>query len=327
MSPAPQHDFSHVNGALLVNKHAGVSSFGIIEILEKQFRAAYGIKRSELPKLGHGGTLDPFATGLLVVCVGRAVKLARYFLGSTKTYTARIRFGETTASGDVTDAVTERTERVPSSLEELQNLARELTKQPYLQTPPMHSAKKRDGKPLYELARQGIEVAREPKLCHLHEFAVESYEKPHARIHVRCSAGTYIRTLAQDYGRLLGTLGMLEELNRTGSGEFSLERALTTDEIGRALTESRPWDQLPCWVPFDRMLESHARAEATPQEAQSLFQGKQAVLFGILKRAEIPESETLLPLYSRSRLIAIARKTDGAWALERVFLPDEPEQA
>src|SRR5687767_726878 len=107
--------FEQLHGALLINKHAGVSSFGIIEWMQKQLfeiAASQGprLKRKELPKIGHGGTLDPFATGLLVVCVGDAVKLARYFLGSTKAYRGTFRFGETTIPGDPTDPISERSE-------------------------------------------------------------------------------------------------------------------------------------------------------------------------------------------------------------------------
>src|SRR5512140_1273341 len=131
-----------MNGALFINKHECISSFGIIELLQKQIREQSGLKRRDLPKLGHGGTLDPFATGLLVVLVGRGVKLARYFLGSTKTYEAVIHFGKTTIPGDPTEPISETSSILPESLEQLQDLAQRLTRQPYLQTPPMHSAKK-----------------------------------------------------------------------------------------------------------------------------------------------------------------------------------------
>ncbi|OFZ00290.1 MAG: hypothetical protein A2Z97_15950, partial [Bdellovibrionales bacterium GWB1_52_6] len=173
-----------LNGALLIHKHAGITSFGIIEQLQHQLRNTYQLKRRDLPKIGHGGTLDPFATGLLVVCVGRAVKLAQYFLGSTKTYEGSFRFGETTVPGDPTAPVSETSTVFPEGLTQLKELARRMTLQPYLQIPPMHSAKKKDGKPLYELARAGLEVEREPKLCSLYEFDILGYEKPYATFHI-----------------------------------------------------------------------------------------------------------------------------------------------
>src|ERR1700679_1984049 len=113
-----------MNGALLIDKPAGVSSFGVIEKLQRAWWERTVKKRRDLPKIGHGGTLDPFATGLLVVCVGEGVKLARYFLGSTKVYEGLIRFGEATVPGDPTAEISERSEHLPSSLEEVRESAR-----------------------------------------------------------------------------------------------------------------------------------------------------------------------------------------------------------
>src|SRR5688500_7150860 len=129
-----------MNGALLINKPAGITSFGVIEALQTALMRSMGIRKRDLPKLGHGGTLDPFATGLLVVCVGNAVKLARYFLDSHKGYRGIIRFGETTIPGDPTEPVSERSEILPAGIDELRELALRFADQPYLQTPPMHSA-------------------------------------------------------------------------------------------------------------------------------------------------------------------------------------------
>src|SRR4051794_18927634 len=124
-----------MNGALLINKHEGITSFGIIELLRREL-AEQGLKKRDFPKLGHGGTLDPFATGLLVILVGKSVKLARYFLGATKSYEGVIRFGETTIPGDPTAPISETSSTIPSSLDELRSLAQRLTLQPYQQTPP-----------------------------------------------------------------------------------------------------------------------------------------------------------------------------------------------
>src|SRR6185503_13909666 len=115
---------------------------------------------------------------------------------------------------------------------------------PYLQTPPMHSAKKLDGKPLYELARQGIEVEREAKVCHLHSFEILTYEKPRATFRLTCSSGTYVRTLAQDLARLMGSVAMLDKLVRTASGNFQLENAYSLEQIGASMREGRKWDEL-----------------------------------------------------------------------------------
>lgn len=321
-----------MNGALIIQKHAGVSSFGIIEDLQRQLMDARGMKKRDLPKLGHGGTLDPFATGLLAVCSGRAVKLARYFLGATKTYTGTIRFGETTVPGDPTDPISERSDVFPSSLEEIRAMAEKFASQPYLQTPPMHSAKKQDGKPLYELARQGIEVEREPKLCHLYRFEILTYEKPHATFRVVCSSGTYIRTLAQDFGRLLGTVAMLDTLHRSGVGALTDGNAWTVEQVGEAIRAGKNWDELPCWVPFDQLLEGYPQAQATSEEAEALFQGRQGVLFNILKRAEgrpvesiptVTGQDSCIMIYQDRSLVAVSRRVETGWELERVFLPED----
>ncbi len=322
-----------MDGALLIRKEAGISSFGVIEKLQKQYMAQYGVRFRQLPKIGHGGTLDPFATGLLAVCVGRAVKLARYFLGSTKGYEGLIRFGVTTVPGDPTSPVTETSENIPASIEILRDLAGRLEKQPYLQTPPMHSAKKKDGKPLYELARQGIEIERDPKLCHLFEFKIVDYTPPVARISLVCSSGTYVRTLAQDFARMLDSVALLEELNRTFTGGFTLGRAMTIGEIGDALARGKHWDELPCWMPFDQLLSGYARAEATPEERAMIFNGKQQILAQILARAHqaapaekqpgiIIGQENCIAIYCEGALIAIARHVDAQWSLERVFVSE-----
>jgi tRNA pseudouridine55 synthase len=339
-----------MDGTLLIHKHAGVSSFGVIEQLQgvlMKHPGAYGraepfARRRDLPKLGHGGTLDPFATGLLAVCVGRGVKLARYFLGSGKTYEGVIRFGETTVPGDPTEEISERSDVLPPSLEAIQEVARRMTLEPYFQTPPMHSAKKKDGKPLYELARQGIEIEREAKELKLYSFEILSYEKPRASFRVRASSGTYVRTLAKDLAKLMGTVAMLDSLHRVESGIHKLQapgsasRAMSVDEVAQASAEGRRWDELPAWVPFDRLLDGYECAEATADEALALIQGRQAVLPRILSRISSPkagasaiqamgavaQNAPVVIYHPRSeQILAIARLEQGAWGLERVFVP------
>jgi tRNA pseudouridine55 synthase len=331
------------SGALLIDKPDGVSSFGVIEELQHALKRATGLKRKDLPKLGHGGTLDPFATGLLVVCVGRAAKLARYFLGSTKVYEGLIRFGETTIPGDPTDPVSERSEHLPGSLEEIQTTATKLTAQPYLQTPPMHSAKKHDGKPLYELAREGIEVEREPKVCQLYEFAILDYTPPRAAFRVTCSSGTYIRTLAQDSARILGTVGMLDTLRRTDSGALSIAQALPLESVLQATEAGTSWETLPAWIPFDQMLSGFASVVTTHEEMHAVLQGRQNVLIELVRRSQPPRchvassaqgtlpgdpprypvsQERCLAVFSPDeKLIAVARNEAGLWSSERVFPP------
>ncbi len=317
--PHPNTRMQQHSGALLINKHPGTSSFGVIEIIQNHLIREKKISRRDLPKLGHGGTLDPFATGLLVILVGRAVKLARYFLGATKSYQGTMKFGETTVPGDPTSPVSETCPTLPKSLEELSDLAHRLTLQAYFQIPPMHSAKKKNGKPLYELARAGLEVEREPKLCHLYDFQILNYQAPIAEFKLKCSSGTYVRTLAQDFGRMLGSLALVESLHRLSSGVFHVERALDVSEVLEASRQEIPWNELPCWIPFDRLLEGYGRADVSLQEKAQLFQGKQSVLFSILKRVQFEQDDSCFAIYHNEALVGIARRDDNRWALERIF--------
>jgi tRNA pseudouridine55 synthase len=314
-------------GAFLIDKPAGISSFGAVNRLKGALRANLGIKRSrDLPKIGHGGTLDPFATGLLVVLVGQAVKLSRYHLESRKSYDFKIRFGESNAAGDPTEVVTERSERLPSSLDEVRAAAATMLG-PYLQVPPMHSAKKIDGKRLYELARKGIEVERKAVACTLYSLEMRSYESPHALASVTCSSGTYVRTLAQDLARKLDTVSLLDELRRTGSGMFRLEGAQPLDDVARALGEGRAAWELPCWMPISSLLSGMPRAEATEAEAAALINGVQSTLPAIAARTVFPaegimnpQFDSLLAIYRQGEeLVAVAARGAGGWGLERVF--------
>lgn len=306
-----------MNGALLISKHSGVSSFGVIELLQRELKKTTGItKRKELPKMGHGGTLDPFATGLLVVLVGRGVKLAQYFLGSIKEYEGVMKFGETTVPGDLTSPISETTLVIPDSLEEIKQAAHQYTLNPYPQTPPMHSAKKQNGKPLYELARAGIEVERKPKTCRIYQFNISAYDKPYATYQVQCSAGTYIRTLAQDLAKSINSLAYLQTLHRTRSGGFSVDQAWSTEQIVQA---NQSWDELPCWVPFDQLLNHFPKVIATEFEAQCLIHGKQYVLDQLIQRAGSLENSQYLAIFHDERLVSIARLEHGSWRIDRVF--------
>jgi tRNA pseudouridine55 synthase len=332
------------HGCLLVAKPAGISSFGVIEALQRALVEAarvsgHPIKKRDLPKFGHGGTLDPFATGLLLVCVGDGTKLSRYFLGSAKEYRARVRFGATTIPGDPTAPVSDSCEHVPASLEEIRREAGRFTEAPYLQVPPMHSAKKIDGKVLYELAREGIEVERKPSEVHIHSFEVLDYTPPLANIRVSCSAGTYIRVLGQDLGRRLGSLAYLETLERTGSGKYRLENAQSLDAICASLQSGAAISTLPSFVPFERMLDGFPSLLISETEALQIRQGQTRVIeplehSGIQARLQTLESQraeagkllesvrsaSIVRLIEKGRLVAIFSRVAGdEWKLDRVF--------
>ncbi len=271
------------HGCLLVSKPAGISSFGVIEALQRALldaakNSGLSVKKRDLPKFGHGGTLDPFATGLLIVCVGDGTKLSRYFLGSTKEYRARVRFGATTIPGDPTAPVAESCETIPASLGEIRRAAVRFTQVAYLQVPPMHSAKKIGGKVLYELAREGVEVERAPSEVRIHEFEILDYSAPVANIRVRCSSGTYIRVLGQDLGRRLGSLAYLETLERTRSGKYNLENTQSLDALCERLRSGEAIDKLSCFIPFDRMLDGFPALRISETEALQIRQGLTRVI-------------------------------------------------
>lgn len=219
---SPRSDLSAdlPEGILLANKPAGITSFDVIRKLRKV---------TSQKKIGHAGTLDPFATGLLILLLGRKfTRLSDQFLLSDKMYTATIRLGADTDSGDLTGEILATSDIIPT-LSELEE-ALLLFQGDVLQTPPMFSAKKVQGKKLYELARKGIEIERKPIQIRLKTTLI-SYQYPFVKIEVHASKGSYIRTIASDLGKHLGCFGHLVELCRTASGSFDLTKAVSLNDL------------------------------------------------------------------------------------------------
>lgn len=209
------HSSSSISGILLVNKPKDKTSFSLVSRL----RRILGVK-----KIGHAGTLDPFATGVMVMLIGRDyTRLSDKFLTGDKSYLAEVYLGVETDTYDCDGEVLSRSEKIPS-LEEIV-LVLEKFQGTVLQTPPMFSAKKIGGKKLYDLARKGIEVERQPVEVHLETRFIE-YNYPYLKLQVTCSKGTYIRSIAQDIGRMLGCGAHLSALQRTRSGDFSLDSCI-----------------------------------------------------------------------------------------------------
>ncbi|MBI3046929.1 MAG: tRNA pseudouridine(55) synthase TruB [Acidobacteria bacterium] len=209
-----------MDGVLVIDKPQGLTSHDVVAAA----RRLLGERR-----IGHTGTLDPLATGVLPLAIGRATRLVRFFAASDKEYDATIRFGLTTDSYDVTGAETSRTNAVPSRDEVLDGLRR-LTGE-YLQTPPSYSAKKVDGRRAYELARGERTVALAPSPVRVERAELVAFEGAQARVALTCSAGFYVRAFAHALGELLGTGACLEALRRTRAGEFTLEAAVRLEEL------------------------------------------------------------------------------------------------
>jgi tRNA pseudouridine55 synthase len=202
-------------GILLVNKEAGSTSFRLVSLLRR-------ITREKT--IGHAGTLDPFATGVMVMMIGRSfTKRSEELLTNDKQYEATLTLGITTDTYDIDGQITHQNDYVPT-LQELE-IAIASFQGSILQVPPMFSAKKKDGKKLYDLARKGIIIEREPSKVHLSIQLLE-YQYPKVKLLIDCSKGTYIRSLAYDLGQMLGCGAHLSSLTRTKSGPFQLEKCI-----------------------------------------------------------------------------------------------------
>jgi tRNA pseudouridine55 synthase len=225
----------NLNGILLLDKPIGITSNGALQ------RAKWLLKAR---KAGHTGSLDPIASGLLPICLGEATKLSGFLLNTDKRYRVRVRLGVATETGDIEGAVIE-TQPVPPLTEELIESALAGFRGEILQVPPMHSALKHKGQRLYDLARKGIEVEREARRITIYELRLEAFDAEGLELEVHCSKGTYIRTLAEDLGRVLGCGGHVESLRRTAVGDFDVREAHTLDHLESLSDEESPGLLLP----------------------------------------------------------------------------------
>ena len=242
---------------LVVDKPSGPSSFTVV----KRVRALLGKRRE---KIGHGGTLDPLASGVLPICVGEGTKVLAFLLDADKSYEAQIRFGVETDTLDVTGQVLAQRPVGDLSASAIEQALAGF-RGPIEQVPPMYSALKRDGRPLYSYARAGQTVERAARKVTIHELEMVVFEgHDRARLRIRCSKGTYIRSLAADLGTRLGVGAHLTELRRTSSGPFRIEQAITLDEVAARVADGRP-------LPSLSMLEALAHLPSVlVDEAQAL---------------------------------------------------------
>jgi tRNA pseudouridine55 synthase len=247
-----------VHGVLLLDKPIGLSSNDALQKAKWLLRAE---------KAGHTGTLDPLATGLLPLCFGAATKFSQLHLDADKRYEAVIALGVKTTTGDAEGDVLERREvNVSDALLQsvLQQFRGEIS-----QIPPMHSALKKDGKALYEYARAGIEVERLARLVTIHAIAGEFIADAAIKIIVKCSKGTYIRTLGEDIGEKLGCGAHLSMLRRIGTGGFDVSQCLTLEQL-EAMTED---ERLACLLPVESLLDEHMRIALDAENTRRFLNG------------------------------------------------------
>jgi tRNA pseudouridine55 synthase len=252
-----------VHGVLLLDKAAGHSSNDAL-IKAKRFLNAQ--------KAGHTGTLDPFATGLLPLCFGEATKFSQDLLEADKTYETVVHLGVTTTTGD-TEGEVAATREVDVSRAAIEAVLVQF-RGDLLQVPPMYSALKRDGKPLYEYARAGVTLEREARAVTIRLLELLDYQAPYLRLRVTCSKGTYIRVLGEDIGAALGCGAHLRELRRTGVGTLTLDGALTLERL--AMTEEAAREKL--LAPVDALLSSFPAIRLTEEQAQRFLHGQRLAL-------------------------------------------------
>src|SRR5947209_346326 len=209
------------DGVLLVDKAAGMTSHDVVALVRRQL----GIK-----KVGHCGTLDPIATGLLLITIGRGTKVQDLLMSEDKEYVGTLTLGATTSTQD-REGETIETKPVRDLSESEIRAAFEKFRGDFYQTPPMVSAKKHGGVPLYKLARQGKVVEREPRFVHVYRYNIDKISLPDIDFSVLCSKGFYVRTYANDIGEVLGCGGHLKSLRRTKSGRFDVTDAITIDQV------------------------------------------------------------------------------------------------
>lgn len=217
-----------VNGIILLNKPLGISSNAALQKVRWIFRAQKG---------GHTGALDPLATGLLPICLGEATKFSHYLLDADKTYQTTIQLGATTTTADAEGEIVEQC-AIPALSNTLIEQALSGLRGDIMQVPPMYSALKKDGRPLYELARAGIEIERPARPVTIYQLELLGFTEDTISLQVRCSKGTYIRTLAEDIGKALGSGAYVKTLHRTQTGHFTLDEGPDRNGISIEYLES-----------------------------------------------------------------------------------------
>ncbi len=294
------------DGILVLDKPAGISSMDVV----RRIKRASGMRR-----VGHGGTLDPMATGVIPICLGRATRLMEYMFDSSKEYLGEVRLGISTDSYDAEGEIIGRGDPSGVEREDFEDvLSRFLG--PIDQVPPMFSALKRKGKRLYELARQGIEVEREPRSMTVHSIRLEDWNPPVATVHIECSRGFYMRSLAHDIGVQLGCGANLKSLTRLRTGRFRIADAVSIETAQKSFEEGS-WPEL--LVGLDSVL-GDLRAIIVGEREQTNIQNGRPVPFA-------EDDPTLRPdeqfrAYSLDgEFLAIMRldASDRCWRPNKVF--------
>lgn len=238
---------SHITGILLLDKPAQFTSNGALQRVKRLFNAK---------KAGHTGSLDPIATGMLPLCFGEATKFSQFLLESDKSYYVVARLGEQTTTGDSEGEIIRTASAAHITEESLKNVMRQFLGD-IEQVPPMFSAIKHEGKPLYELARRGIEVERQSRTVHIYSLSLESFTPDSFSFEVRCSKGTYVRTLVEDICNALQTCGHVIELRRTSVSAYGGAVMYTLGALESLAERSGPEGLRSCLLPIETAVQSY----------------------------------------------------------------------
>ncbi len=291
---SPKIQRRHISGVFLLNKPLGISSNAALQKVRWLYRAE---------KAGHTGALDPLASGLLPICLGEATKFSHYLLDSTKRYQTTIHLGHSTTTGDVEGEVLLE-QAVPALTEDKTKQVLEKFVGDIQQVPPMYSALKKEGRPLYELARKGIEIEREARPIHIYAIELLSFTENSITLDVTCSKGTYIRVLGEDIAQALGTYGHLTYLHRIKTGHFDLIPEYTIEYLESLTEQQREALLLPAYAPVDHFPKVQApegRAEYFSRGMESNIEHAaeaQVLVFDgekCLGLAEITDRKRLVP--------------------------------
>jgi tRNA pseudouridine55 synthase len=293
-----------LDGIFNINKPRGKTSFRIIA----RIRRLSGEKH-----VGHAGTLDPDATGVLPVCLGKGTRVIEYLMDNTKAYRARIECGAATDTYDSSGKITQRgdisginREAVESALGKFHGDIEQI--------PPMYSAIKHRGQPLYKLAREGINIARKKRKVTIHQIKLVYWRKPVATVDIECSKGTYVRSLAHDLGEYLGCGAHLKNLVRTRSGDFILDDAVTMPVLERAFREGS-WRQY--LLPIDYVLRDFPSVTVDDDSGNDIKNGKRIILESVEKQSKYCRAYS-----GDGRFLAILRRTpeNSVWQPKKVFI-------
>lgn len=251
----------NISGVLLLDKPSGISSNQALQIARRIFTAA---------KAGHTGTLDPMATGLLPICFGEATKFSSALLGADKTYEATLKLGFVSSTGDAEGEISAAGDGASFTLQQVETALKDFIGS-ITQIPPMYSALKHQGKPLYAYAREGVEIERQPRQVTIYNLCLQALAGDEMRIAVKCSTGTYVRTLAEDIGKALGCGGAyLTALRRSSIHDFDLSQAVTLDALEAMSLPQRD----ACLRPVDSLLHDFPAVTLDAAAAGLLLQGQ-----------------------------------------------------